>query len=731
MDVEIVVNLSSSRPESLAISPVQLTFTPENWNQLQPYTITSTDNGQVTGDKTAIITIEINKDVSDPTYADSVARTREVLLQDRDVPEILVSQSQFILTEGQQNASLTVRLSHQPESNVRISVDTSDFSSLRTFRTDLDFTPSNWNLVQTVTMFGVVDGVEDGDKDVQLSLAIEDSLSDALWDSTPDQIVDLTILDNNVLQITSVGTSTPTPTELYAHWTSVENAVEYDVELVRLGPASSVIEVTTSDQNQITVQTTLGLANYRIWVRAVYSDGSRSAWSNREFSVNPRPVVSAIEVDSQSNDLTVRWQPIIGATSYRLFARNITSNKVLIDQSFTDTSTTFSELHQAGKVNFWVQAINADGRRGAWSSARQLNTLPGPVALTEVSIDGNPTFQWSEVPLTGSYELYVAGPLNEPPIHLQNLQTTSLTLEERLPDGQYRWFVRATTPTGEGTEWSEPQNLLIGRRTALKPSRLETTSSVPTLEWYPVPGASSYDVYLQRSGHVAIRFDGLTQPSVQAPVLYAGSYQVWIRANLPEETGVWGWRRGLIADDNNTNILPTALTAPTVTLNQTPQLSWTASADPTATYDLILMNGHDNRLFTKLGDTVYTPAQPLTQGNWKWAVRAVNADGITGPWQFGKDIHTDGRSALEVIFAFGIDDPILLQWTTVVDPIRFQLQIDNLTTGESRVLRRNDLTEPSLTVTPSLAAGDYRAWVRAIASGNVFTPWSVPVDFRV
>jgi hypothetical protein len=61
----------------------------------------------------------------------------------------------------------------------------------------------------------------------------------------------------------------------------------------------------------------------------------------------------------------------------------------------------------------------------------------------------------------------------------------------------------------------------------------------------------------------------------------------------------------------------------------------------------------------------------------------------------------------------------------------YELWVNNVSTGTSRIINETTLTGLSFTPATPLAAGVYRAWVRAIGPGNVPVLWSRGVDFTV
>ena len=111
-------------------------------------------------------------------------------------------------------------------------------------------------------------------------------------------------------------------------------------------------------------------------------------------------------------------------------------------------------------------------------------------------------------------------------------------------------------------------------------------------------------------------------------------------------------------------------------------------------------------------------------------MRAVDANGRPGPWSESAQWNTLGRAV--AIPPSPLTTGLQLEWSPVQGADRYIIQVDNLTTGETRVIRQDDLTDSSFLYTGSLPAGQYRFWVRAIRNADPSEGfWSVAVDFTV
>jgi hypothetical protein len=74
--------------------------------------------------------------------------------------------------------------------------------------------------------------------------------------------------------------------------------------------------------------------------------------------------------------------------------------------------------------------------------------------------------------------------------------------------------------------------------------------------------------------------------------------------------------------------------------------------------------------------------------------------------------------------------PPTFTWTASAGATRYDLWVDNLTTGVSQVVRQPNVLTNSYTNPTALPAGNYRVWVQAY-NGNQASAWSAPMDFTV
>jgi hypothetical protein len=176
---DVVIGVSSSDEGEVTASVTSLTFTPDNWNAEQ--TITLTGQNDDIPDGAQIARIEFAAAVSDDAnYAGRQLAPVEVTNDDDDSPgvRVVVPPAGLTTTEGGGQASFTVALATQPESDVEITVASSATDEATLSPTVLTFTAANWNAPQTVTLTGQDDEVQDGLQEFDVSFVVASADAD-------------------------------------------------------------------------------------------------------------------------------------------------------------------------------------------------------------------------------------------------------------------------------------------------------------------------------------------------------------------------------------------------------------------------------------------------------------------------------------------------------------------------------------------------------------------------
>ena len=161
---EVTIPISSSDPTEGTVSANSVTFTTTNWNTPQTITVTGVDDFIDDGDQAYTIVIGPASS-TDTAYHGINPSDVSVTNKDNDSAGVTVTPtSGLTTTEAGGTATFTIVLTSEPTANVSIGLSSSDTTEGTVSPTSVTFTPSNWNVPQTVTVTGVDDNVVDGDQ---------------------------------------------------------------------------------------------------------------------------------------------------------------------------------------------------------------------------------------------------------------------------------------------------------------------------------------------------------------------------------------------------------------------------------------------------------------------------------------------------------------------------------------------------------------------------------------
>jgi len=104
-----------------------------------------------------------------PTPEEEVEEEEE----ENSLGSVVESSGSTVMSEGGSSDSFTFALASQPGSSVVVSVVSSDLSEASVSVSSLTFSPSNWDVPQSVTVTGVNDGLGDGDQSVNIVLSAD------------------------------------------------------------------------------------------------------------------------------------------------------------------------------------------------------------------------------------------------------------------------------------------------------------------------------------------------------------------------------------------------------------------------------------------------------------------------------------------------------------------------------------------------------------------------------
>ncbi|HEY5926836.1 MAG TPA: hypothetical protein VIV11_34355 [Kofleriaceae bacterium] len=197
---DVTIAVSSSDPSEGTTLQTLLTFTAANWDQAQTVTVVGVDD--LLADSTQMYFIVLAAAASaDTGYAGMNPSDVSVTNLDNDVSGITVDPiNGLIVSEFADTDTFTIVLDTAPTSNVTISLTSSDPSEGVVTPSSVTFTPTNWNLPQTITVTGVNDTLADGNIVFTIITGAAVS-SDPVYSGLAVPDVEVTNIDNDTAQV--------------------------------------------------------------------------------------------------------------------------------------------------------------------------------------------------------------------------------------------------------------------------------------------------------------------------------------------------------------------------------------------------------------------------------------------------------------------------------------------------------------------------------------------------
>lgn len=215
---DVLLDVTSSRPEEGVPAPAQLFFTEQNWNAPQVVSVTGQDDAVADGMQTYVVHVAPSSMGADAAYAALPELDVALSNTDDDSAGITVNAPGNLATaERGDSTFFTIVLNSQPIADVSIGLLSSDQGEGTVSPGKLTFTRDNWAAPQVVTIKGVDDAMADGSQPYRIitqhALSDDPSYNDmnpANVDvtNTDDDSPGITVkLEGQVLSTTEMGGS--------------------------------------------------------------------------------------------------------------------------------------------------------------------------------------------------------------------------------------------------------------------------------------------------------------------------------------------------------------------------------------------------------------------------------------------------------------------------------------------------------------------------------------------
>ncbi|MDM8568468.1 Calx-beta domain-containing protein, partial [Thiotrichales bacterium HSG1] len=264
----VVITVTSGTITEATVDKASLTFTTTNWNVAQIVTVTGVDDFMTDTNQTTPVTLSVDDANSDDKYDPLADKTVSVTTVDNDIPGITVNPTNgLITTEANGTATFTVMLNTLPTNYVAFSLQSLNATegTITSHSTDctnvipnitapcVEFSTTNWNSAQTVTITGQNDAIDDGDVNYSIQTNVARSTGTDYNGINPNDV-----MATNQDDDTASSTVSPTTMSI----SEPSDSTTFNVKLATEPAADVTIGLTPSSECSATAAGPLTSTNY-------------------------------------------------------------------------------------------------------------------------------------------------------------------------------------------------------------------------------------------------------------------------------------------------------------------------------------------------------------------------------------------------------------------------------------------------------------------------------------
>ena len=207
----VTVNMGVTNSNEGTLETNQVTFTSNNWNVAQEILVSGKDDNAIDGDQTFDVTFGVTSDDAAFNAIGTTTPNLVITNIDDDVASVVLAPDNLV-TEFNLSEEFSVSLTSIPQSDVTISLISSDALQGVVSPAALTFTPGNWNVPQIATVTGTNENIANNAYTIDLAVT---SIGEANYDTATLPSV------NVVNRVSTVSVSATTVSAIEATGTGV------------------------------------------------------------------------------------------------------------------------------------------------------------------------------------------------------------------------------------------------------------------------------------------------------------------------------------------------------------------------------------------------------------------------------------------------------------------------------------------------------------------------------
>ena len=445
--------------------------------------------------------------------------------------------------------------------------------------------------------------------------------------------------------------SLPAPTGLAAatqldsldvslNWDAVDGATSYKLRWRKSGDVNFEASNAKTASDTTAAIAVSGYDRWEVQAQAC-NDAGCGQFASHFFQTQeslPPPFGLAATTQLDSLDVSLSWDAVDGATSYKLRWRQADAENFRSPDAKTASDTT-AAITVSGFDRWQVQAQacnDAGCGQFASHSFQTQESLPAPTGLAATTqLDSlDVSLNWDAVNGATSYKLRwrKSGDAN---FEASNAKTASDTTAAIAVSGYDRWEVQAQACNDAGCSQFASHSFQT-QESLPAPTGLAAATQLDSLDvslnWDAVNGATSYKLRWRKSGDVNFEADNAAAASTTSAAITVSGYDRWeVQAQACNDAGCGQFASHSFAT-SETLPAPTGLAAATQLDSLDVSLNWDAVNGATY-YELtwIKVDGTSHEDWTK---TVSTTSAVITVSDYYWWQVQAQACNDSGCGQF-------------------------------------------------------------------------------------------------
>ncbi len=358
--------------------------------------------------------------------------------------------------------------------------------------------------------------------------------------------------------------------------------------------------------------------------------------------------------------------------------------------------------------------------------------IKSPILSTTLQ---RPRIEWYPVPGATNYEIWISNSsagINPWHRGISKSFQNWYELPKSLGVGKMDLWVRAIRNDRPLTPWSDMHRFTVNTASNVPDMTRRQTVTRPTIVWDNLPGAVSYDVWVNNcsTGEIQCIRDIVSGNSwTPSEDMSLGEYHIWVRGQAADGYFAnWSVRQHFYVTP-----IPGVISDFTSTFDRTPTFQWEEIPGATS-YTFFMRNQIDGEIeanVTGLPTPEWTPDQPLADGPYVWWGLADSSySNIRSNWTRRNDFYVGGRTRVVGTAATAEYDKRVIHWVAVEGASHYELWVS--TGGTTLIADQRQLTETQYQIPEALQKQTrYDVWVRAVSGDGEKGYWSWHYSFTL